>query len=102
MIIKVYVRLLGAYRSNAVRLPCQDHRNVKSRTKVMLFLKQFKSTATTISGIELTRRIHEGSTRSRKADPQGCRCVGRTECYPVRSIRYPAYRKLIDRLTCLQ
>ena len=38
----------------------QDHRNVKSRTKVMLGFKRFRSAATTISGIELIHRIRKG------------------------------------------
>src|ERR1700710_2276974 len=35
----------------------QDHRNVKSRTKVILGFKWFRSAATTISGIVLIHRI---------------------------------------------
>nr|WP_269447528.1 DDE-type integrase/transposase/recombinase [Caballeronia udeis] len=38
----------------------QDHRNIKSRTNVMLGFKWFRSAATTISGIELMRRIRKG------------------------------------------
>jgi transposase-like protein len=38
----------------------QDHRNVKSRTKVMLGFKWFRNAATTISGIELMHRIRKG------------------------------------------
>ena len=38
----------------------QDHRNIKSRTKVMLGLKRFRGAATTISGIELMHRIRKG------------------------------------------
>jgi transposase-like protein len=38
----------------------QDHRNIKSRTKVMLGFKRFWSAATTISGIELMDRIRKG------------------------------------------
>ncbi|MFM0167803.1 IS6 family transposase [Paraburkholderia sediminicola] len=38
----------------------QDHRNIKSRTKVMLGLKRFKSAAIAISGIELMHRIRKG------------------------------------------
>lgn len=37
----------------------QDHRNVKSRTKVMLGFRRFRSAATTISGIELIHRIRK-------------------------------------------
>jgi transposase-like protein len=37
-----------------------DHRNIKSRTKVMLGFKRFRSAATTISGIELMDRIRKG------------------------------------------
>jgi hypothetical protein len=39
----------------------QDHRNIKSRTNVMLGFKRFRSAATTIAGIELTHGIRKGS-----------------------------------------
>ena len=38
----------------------QDHRNIKSRTNVMLRFKRFRSATITISGIELMRRIRKG------------------------------------------
>jgi transposase-like protein len=38
----------------------RDHRNIKSRTKVMLGFKRFRSAATTISGIALMHRIRKG------------------------------------------
>jgi transposase-like protein len=38
----------------------QDHRNIKSRMKVMLAFKRFRSAATTIAGIELMHRIPKG------------------------------------------
>jgi transposase-like protein len=38
----------------------QDHRNIKSRTNVMLGFNRFRSAATTISGIELMHRIRKG------------------------------------------
>jgi len=38
----------------------QDHRNIKSRTNVMLGFKRFRSAATTISGVELMHRIRKG------------------------------------------
>ena len=38
----------------------QDHRNIKSRTNVMLGFKRFRRAATTISGIELMHRIRKG------------------------------------------
>jgi transposase-like protein len=38
----------------------QDHRNIKSWTKVMLSFKWFRSAATTIAGIELMHRIRKG------------------------------------------
>ena len=38
----------------------QDHRNVKSRTNVMLGFKRFRSAAITSSGIELMHRIGKG------------------------------------------
>jgi transposase-like protein len=37
----------------------QDHRNIKSRTIVMLGFNRFRSAATTISGIELAHRIRK-------------------------------------------
>jgi transposase-like protein len=45
------------YLNNVIE---QDHRKIKSRTKVMLGFKRFKSAATTISGIELMHRIRKG------------------------------------------
>ena len=38
----------------------QDHRNIKSRTNVMLGFKRFRCAKTTISGIELMHRIRKG------------------------------------------
>ncbi|NPT59157.1 DDE-type integrase/transposase/recombinase [Paraburkholderia sp. 5N] len=38
----------------------QDHRNIKSRTKVMLGFRRFTSATTTIAGIELMHRIRKG------------------------------------------
>jgi transposase-like protein len=38
----------------------QDHRNIKSRTGVMLGFKRFRSAETAISGIELMHRIRKG------------------------------------------
>ena len=37
----------------------QDHRNIKSRTKVMLGFKRFRNAAATIAGIELMHRIRK-------------------------------------------
>ncbi|MBB5447123.1 transposase-like protein [Paraburkholderia sp. WSM4177] len=44
------------YLNNSVE---QDHRNIKSRTKVMLGLKRFRNAAITLSGIELVHRIRK-------------------------------------------
>jgi transposase-like protein len=38
----------------------QDHRGIKFRTRPMLGFKNFESTAITIAGIELLRRISKG------------------------------------------
>ena len=38
----------------------QDHRNIKSRTNVMLGFKRFRNAAVTIAGIELMHRIRKG------------------------------------------
>ncbi|MEM5389572.1 DDE-type integrase/transposase/recombinase, partial [Paraburkholderia phymatum] len=38
----------------------QDHRNIKSRTKVMLGFKRFRNAAITLSDIELVHRIRKG------------------------------------------
>jgi transposase-like protein len=45
------------YLNNLVE---QDHRNIKSRTKVMLDFKRFRNAAITLSGIELVHRIRKG------------------------------------------
>jgi transposase-like protein len=45
------------YLNNVIE---QDHRNIKSRTKVMLGFIRFRSAATTISRIELMHRIRKG------------------------------------------
>jgi transposase-like protein len=45
------------YLNNVIE---QDHRNITSRTTVMLGFKRFRSAATTISGIELMHRIRKG------------------------------------------
>jgi len=42
----------------------QDHRNIKSRTNVVLGFKRFRSAATTIAGIELMHRIRRRSSTS--------------------------------------
>ncbi|MDN7183530.1 transposase, partial [Caballeronia sp. SEWSISQ10-4 2] len=52
--------LRGQQRSNALLLPDQDHRHIKSRVNVMLGFKRFRSAAVTISGIELMHRIRKG------------------------------------------
>jgi len=44
------------YLNNVIE---QDHRNIKSRTNVMLGFKRFRNAATTISGIELMHRIRK-------------------------------------------
>jgi transposase-like protein len=45
------------YLNNLVE---QDHRNIKSRTKVMLGFKRFRNAAIIVSGIELVHRIRKG------------------------------------------
>jgi transposase-like protein len=45
------------YLNNVIE---QKHRNIKSRTNVMLGFKRFRSVATTTSGIELMHRIRKG------------------------------------------
>jgi len=47
----------STYLDNVIE---QDHRHIKSRTNVMRGLRRFRSTATTISGIESTHRIRQG------------------------------------------
>ena len=46
----------------------QDHRNIKSRTKVMLGFKRFRNAAVTLSGIELLHRIRKGQFSLAKID----------------------------------
>lgn len=38
----------------------QDHRNIKSRTEIMLGFKRFRSAAVTLAGIELMHCIRKG------------------------------------------
>ena len=38
----------------------QDHRNIKSRTNVMLGFKRFRTASLTLAGIELMHRIRKG------------------------------------------
>src|ERR1700723_2613158 len=38
----------------------QDHRNIKSRTNVMLGFKRFGTASVTLAGIELMHRIRKG------------------------------------------
>jgi transposase-like protein len=45
------------YLNNLIEL---DHRNIKSRTNVMLRFKRFRSAASTVSRIELMHRIRNG------------------------------------------
>lgn len=45
------------YLNNVIE---QGHRNIKSKTNVMLGFKRFRFAKTTISGIELMHRIREG------------------------------------------
>jgi transposase-like protein len=45
------------YLNNLVE---QDHRNIKSRTNVMLGFKQFKNASITLAGVELMHRIRKG------------------------------------------
>jgi len=45
------------YLNNLVE---QDHRNIKSRTKVMLGFKRSRNAAITLSGIELLHRVRKG------------------------------------------
>ena len=45
------------YLNNVVE---QDHRNIKSRTQVMLGFKRFSHATITLSGIELMHRIRKG------------------------------------------
>jgi transposase-like protein len=55
------------YLNNLVE---QDHRNIKSRTNVMLGFKRFRSAATTIAGIELMHRIRKGQFNLSIPGPQ--------------------------------
>jgi hypothetical protein len=53
------------YLNNVIE---QKHRNIKSRTNVMLGFKRFRSVATTTSGIELMHRIRKVSSTSPLSD----------------------------------
>ncbi|MGF7188813.1 putative transposase [Robbsia andropogonis] len=45
------------YLNNVIE---KNHRNIKSRTNVMLGFKRFRNAVVTISGIELMHRIRKG------------------------------------------
>ena len=67
----------------------QDHRNIKSRTNMMLGFKRFESAAITISGIELMHRIRKGQfglARLRLDDP--ATPVSGMPYYPLNKIFY--------------
>ncbi|WP_429496233.1 IS6 family transposase [Paraburkholderia youngii] len=75
------------YLNNLVE---QDHRNIKSRTKVMLGFKRFRNAALTLSGIELVHRIRKGQfSQPREARPQRYHCARSLGGRPVRLMRYP-------------
>ncbi|KLU25684.1 hypothetical protein EOS_13420, partial [Caballeronia mineralivorans PML1(12)] len=76
-------------RSNALLLPDQDHRNIKSRTDVMLGFKRLRSAATTIAGIELVHRIRKGQFNLSIPGHQRCCCAWGLEFCPIQSLRYP-------------
>jgi transposase-like protein len=57
----------------------QDHRGVKLRIDPMLGFKWIGTAAITIAGIELLRRIPQGSVQSRQAVPHGSKCACRLE-----------------------
>jgi transposase-like protein len=46
----------------------QDHRNIKSRTNVMLGFERFRNTAITLAGIALMYRIRKGQFNLAKLD----------------------------------
>ena len=48
----------------------QDHRNIKSRTNVMLGFKRFRNAAIAISGIEFMHRIRKGQFDLRALGPK--------------------------------
>ena len=50
----------GPYRSNAVRLPDQDHRAIKRVVRPMLGFKNFRCARIILSGIELMHMIAKG------------------------------------------
>jgi hypothetical protein len=66
-----------------------DHRNIKSRTNVMLGFKRVRSAATTISGVELAHRIRKGQFDFSTLGLKGHRSALGLECGSVKSIRYP-------------
>jgi transposase-like protein len=54
---------LGPYRSNAVRLPDQDHRAIKRVTRPMLGFKDFRCASILLGGIGLMHMIAKGQMR---------------------------------------
>jgi DDE domain len=75
----------------------QDHRNIKSRTKVMLGFRRFRSAATTIAGIELMHRIRKGQFDLATLDLKDTATpTDRLEYGPLVSISYPIKSSVFD------
>ena len=53
----------GPYRSNAVRLPDQDHRAIKRRTRPMLGFNSFRCARILLGGIEVAHMISKGQMK---------------------------------------
>jgi putative transposase len=56
----------GPYRSNAVRLPDQDHRDIKRIIKPMMGFKDFRCARIILSGIEVMHMIRKGQLKTAK------------------------------------
>jgi transposase-like protein len=79
----------------------QDHRNVKSRTNVMLGFKRFRNAAITLAGIDLMHRIRKGQFNLVKLSLKDTAAPAVWDA--VLSVRYDilSYTKLIDRAAYL-
>jgi transposase-like protein len=54
----------GSYRGNAVRLPDQDHRAIKRRTRPMMGFKDFRCARIILGGIETMHMIMKWQMKS--------------------------------------
>jgi hypothetical protein len=74
----------------------QDHRNIKSRTTVMLGFKRFRGACDHDFRHRVDASHSQGAVQSRDARPQRHHYADRLECGPVGSISHPIKINFLD------